>query len=792
MPEHQQTQQPIKTDNTSQKHTLPPKQIPTSHPAAIIQRARINPKSLTHVDVMQLQRTIGNGAVGRLLSEIGLIPSITKQAPPVQMQTIPEETNSCPLCMQRPEIPEEEEPLQRKMADALQRQEISEEDEPLQGKIAEAIQRQEIPEEEEPLQVKFAEPIQRQEIPEEEKPLQSKFENEPEQEACPPFSTFPIQKQKENRTGMPDNLKDGVENFSGIDMSDVRVHYNSSKPAEVGALAYTQGTNIHVAPGQERHLPHEAWHVVQQAQGRVQPTMQLKDVMVNDDVRLEQEADVMGEKGLINKHNNQVDLFESLNTDRLMFDSVPIQLCIHNESKEPCEECKRMSSLQPQSAPHSKPRPLPTTPKRPTEEAQVPLFPSPPQLLSKSQLTGTEGLFPKETPYVPPSLPSLATAASKPDARAISREVLTPSSQISPQTGEQPHSKSRPLPTPPKRPTKTAQVSLLPSSPQLLPKIPLTPAKGTVISQSLPVTAATTSLAGASFVRREVLPPTPKTALPRGEPPQPGIIFSGLQQYPQRDVVLLASSGAPPTDEAFRVARAFATEGVLVSTVSSTELCTRLEDRASPSQCICADVESPQSPGAKIIRKASGLCGGNHPRINWTLAHSEILANYYQMTDQEGKPILTQGLRRYRSIALIADPHEMGDEFISESPQLNFGADHCSTSGPSAVVGQYLHTQSVALEALRKLKQNETAEQKRTPGKQRQNTEINTLGIRGGAIVGFLATDFEKEHALLQKAVGLLAVPERSYPAFTWIIARGVIKLVFVGTVKNESNPSSQ
>ncbi len=95
---------------------------------------------------------------------------------------------------------------------------------------------------------------------------------------------------------MPDNLKAGVENLSGIDMSDARVHYNSSKPAEVGALAYTQGKNIHVAPGQERHLPHEAWHVVQQEQGRVRPTMQMKDVAINDDIQLEREADVMGKK----------------------------------------------------------------------------------------------------------------------------------------------------------------------------------------------------------------------------------------------------------------------------------------------------------------------------------------------------------------------------------------------------------------------------------------------------------------------------------------------------------------
>lgn len=102
-----------------------------------------------------------------------------------------------------------------------------------------------------------------------------------------------------NNTGLPDNLKSGIESLSGLSMDSVRVHYNSSQPAQLNALAYAQGTDIHVAPGQEQHLPHEAWHVVQQAQGRVQPTMQMKDgVPVNDDQGLEKEADVMGEKAL--------------------------------------------------------------------------------------------------------------------------------------------------------------------------------------------------------------------------------------------------------------------------------------------------------------------------------------------------------------------------------------------------------------------------------------------------------------------------------------------------------------
>ena len=100
--------------------------------------------------------------------------------------------------------------------------------------------------------------------------------------------------QKPNNTGLPDNLKAGVESLSGFSMDDVKVHYNSSQPATVQALAYTQGTDIHVAPGQERHLPHEAWHVAQQLAGRVEPTTEVGGMPVNDNTGLEHEADVMG------------------------------------------------------------------------------------------------------------------------------------------------------------------------------------------------------------------------------------------------------------------------------------------------------------------------------------------------------------------------------------------------------------------------------------------------------------------------------------------------------------------
>ena len=111
------------------------------------------------------------------------------------------------------------------------------------------------------------------------------------------------QAPRANNTGLPDQLKSGIESLSGLSLDHVRVQFNSSQPAQLNALAYAQGSDIHLAPGQERHLPHEAWHVVQQAQGRVHPTLQLKDgVQVNDDVGLEREADLMGSKALEHGH----------------------------------------------------------------------------------------------------------------------------------------------------------------------------------------------------------------------------------------------------------------------------------------------------------------------------------------------------------------------------------------------------------------------------------------------------------------------------------------------------------
>jgi hypothetical protein len=98
-----------------------------------------------------------------------------------------------------------------------------------------------------------------------------------------------------NRTGLPDGLRAGLESMSGMSMDAVRVRFGSPEPARIDALAFTRGTDIHLAPGQETHLAHEAWHVVQQAEGRVNPTLDVGGTAVNDDPGLEREADRMGD-----------------------------------------------------------------------------------------------------------------------------------------------------------------------------------------------------------------------------------------------------------------------------------------------------------------------------------------------------------------------------------------------------------------------------------------------------------------------------------------------------------------
>lgn len=99
--------------------------------------------------------------------------------------------------------------------------------------------------------------------------------------------------------GLPEQLKSGIERLSGMNMENVKVYYNSDQPSRLNAHAYAQGSDIKIAPGEEKYLPHEAWHVEQQKQGRVQPTSQLEqEININNSSDLEKKADEFGSKAM--------------------------------------------------------------------------------------------------------------------------------------------------------------------------------------------------------------------------------------------------------------------------------------------------------------------------------------------------------------------------------------------------------------------------------------------------------------------------------------------------------------
>jgi hypothetical protein len=102
---------------------------------------------------------------------------------------------------------------------------------------------------------------------------------------------------------LPEGLRGRMEQVFGAGLSEVRVH-QGAQAESVGAHAYTQGTDIHFAPGQydpgskpgQELIGHEVAHVVQQARGGVQPTTSEGGVAINDSSTLEHEADAMGAK----------------------------------------------------------------------------------------------------------------------------------------------------------------------------------------------------------------------------------------------------------------------------------------------------------------------------------------------------------------------------------------------------------------------------------------------------------------------------------------------------------------
>ncbi len=95
------------------------------------------------------------------------------------------------------------------------------------------------------------------------------------------------------RPSLEQGMRDKIASHFG-DIQGVKVHYNSPMPGLVDAEAYTRGDDVYLAPGQERHLPHELGHVVQQRRGSVPTTERIAGMAANTDPALEQEADVLG------------------------------------------------------------------------------------------------------------------------------------------------------------------------------------------------------------------------------------------------------------------------------------------------------------------------------------------------------------------------------------------------------------------------------------------------------------------------------------------------------------------
>jgi hypothetical protein len=93
--------------------------------------------------------------------------------------------------------------------------------------------------------------------------------------------------------GLPRRLAAGIEGLSGISIDDVRVHRNAPAPDGLPASAFGDGADIHLP--QDQHSAHEAWHAVEQKQGRVKPTARNRGAAaVDDGAALEKEADRLG------------------------------------------------------------------------------------------------------------------------------------------------------------------------------------------------------------------------------------------------------------------------------------------------------------------------------------------------------------------------------------------------------------------------------------------------------------------------------------------------------------------
>lgn len=257
-------------------HVKPDRAVqPQNHPALIIQRARLDPASLSANDVGQLQRTLGNQSVRRLMAQAARHQPVQKTNPALPIQA--------KLMVGPPNDRYEQE------ADQVASQVVQQINAPAPAQPAKGqpLQRQEEPEEE--MQMKrdvsalqrssLLPTLQREAVPEEEN-LQAKSLLQPQEavaggQAAPDLESA-INSARGGGQLLDAGLQRSMGQAMGADFSGVRVHTDAQADRlnqAVQAKAFTTGQDLFFRQGMyepgsragQELIAHELTHVVQQS-----------------------------------------------------------------------------------------------------------------------------------------------------------------------------------------------------------------------------------------------------------------------------------------------------------------------------------------------------------------------------------------------------------------------------------------------------------------------------------------------------------------------------------------------
>ena len=107
---------------------------------------------------------------------------------------------------------------------------------------------------------------------------------------------------------LPEAVQRQMSGAFGQDFSSVRVH-EGAHATQLGAVAFTQGENLHFSPGSyrpdssdgQRLIGHELAHVTQQRAGQVPTTGEVGGVPLNDNPQLEAAADAAASRAVQRK-----------------------------------------------------------------------------------------------------------------------------------------------------------------------------------------------------------------------------------------------------------------------------------------------------------------------------------------------------------------------------------------------------------------------------------------------------------------------------------------------------------